>query len=404
MNPEPAGPTVDSIRERLVQELPARVALGLAAEPAALAALLGAPSAGPGAGRSQLAAAELAADLCGAGPLEALLADQRITEIMVSGPHRVHVEVDGRLLISDIRFRDAAHLRAVIERLVAGSGRRLDEAAPTVDAILADGSRLNAVLPPVAVDGPHLTIRRPRSRPLQFADLVRSGAIPPPLATFLHAAVAGRCNLLVSGGTGAGKTTLLAALCALVPATQRLVTIEDVAELRIEHPHVAAQQCRESPSSTIGTVDMGILVRNTLRMRPDRIVVGEVRGAEAADMVAAMNTGHPGSMSTIHANSAEDALARLEAMLAMARPGLATRTLRSWVLGAIDIVVHCERSVGGTRAVSQVAATADDGLDVIFDAARVGLPLAMPPSRCLDRMAKHGVEFAPELLGWPHVA
>jgi pilus assembly protein CpaF len=391
--------TADAVRERLVRELPARVALGLAASPAALASLIGGP-AGP-----DQAAAELATDLCGAGPLEVLLADDRVTEIMVSGPDCVHVEVDGHLSPCDVRFRDADHLRAGIERLVATSGRRLDEATPTVDAVLPDGSRLNAVLPPVAVGGPHLTIRRPPSRCLDFHDLVRCGSIPRPLAALLHAAVAGRCNLLVSGGTGAGKTTLLASLCALVPQDQRLVTIEDVAELRIDHPHVAAQQCRESPSPGVPLVDMRALVRNTLRMRPDRIVVGEVRGAEAADMVAAMNTGHPGSMSTVHANSATDALSRIEAMLAIAWPGLSMLTLRAWVFAALDMVVHCERGADGMRSVAQVVAMGDSGPEVVFDASRSDPPqVRCPPDRCLDRMARHGVDFAPELLGRPHVA
>ena len=392
----------DAVRECLVQELPARVALGLADRPLALASALNSLTAGlddPLAG-----AGTLVADLCGAGPLEALLADPSVTEIMVSGPHRIHVEVDGRLMPSDLRFRDAHHLRAVIERLVAAAGRRLDEASPTVDAVLADGTRINAVLPPVAVDGPHLTIRRPRATPLDFRALVRCGSVPRRIAAFLHAAVAGRCNLLVSGGTGAGKTTLLAALCALVPADQRVVTIEDVAELRIDHPHVAAQQCRDRLSLGVPEVDMRALVRNTLRMRPDRIVVGEVRGPEAADMVAAMNTGHPGSMSTVHANSALDALARVETMLAMAWPSLSMLTLRTWVSTAVDVVVHCDRDAHGQRAVSEVVALGDAGAATIFDAAADSQLVCRPPDRCIVRMARHGVEFVPELLARPHVA
>ena len=397
------GAAIDAVRERLVRELPARAALGLAQEPVTVAALLRPWTAAcldPA-----NAAASLAADLCGAGPLEPLLADDRITEIMVTGPHRIHVEVDGRLVPSDLAFRDAHHLRAVVERLVASTGRRLDEATPAVDAVLADGSRLNAVLPPVAVDGPYLTIRRPRGRRLGFGDLVRSGSVPRPLAVFLHAAVVGRCNMLVSGGTGAGKTTLLAALCALVPHEQRIVTIEDVAELRVEHPHVAAQQCRESPAASAATLDMRVLVRNTLRMRPDRIVIGEVRGPEAADMVAAMNTGHPGSMSTVHANSALDSLSRLEAMLAMAWPALSMATLRTWVTTALDVVVHCERDARGRRAVTEVVAMGEGGPLTIYDTTRLEGPTVRRPSdRCLDRMARHGVDFAPDLLTRPHVA
>ncbi len=392
---------LDGVRERLLTELPARAALGLTADPAAVARLL----AGDGAQTADReAVAALTAELCGAGPLERLLADERVTEIMVSGPHTAHVEVEGRVLPSDIRFRDADHLRAVIERLVAAAGARLDESAPMVDAVLPDGSRLNAVLPPVAVGGPHLTIRRPRGRPLQLVDLVHGGSVPRRVAAFLHAAVAGRCNLLVSGGTGAGKTTLLGALCALVPHQQRIVTIEDVAELRIEHPHVAAQQCRDRDVPGCVPVDMRALVRNTLRMRPDRIVVGEVRGAEAADMVAAMNTGHPGSMSTVHANSALDALSRLEAMLAMAWPNQSMLTLRSWVASAIDIVVHCDRDAAGRRSVIEVVALADSGPSTVYDSSLDPPLLRRPPDRCLDRMSRHGVDFSPDLLIRPHVA
>jgi pilus assembly protein CpaF len=393
------GVSVDALRERLVRELPALAALGgslasrgSAAIPAALDGWLTAPGIGPD------VAARLAADLVGAGPLESLLADDRVTEIMVNGPADVHVEVDGRLQPADVRFDDAHQLRAVIDRLLAGTGRRLDESAPTVDAVLADGSRLNAVLPPVAIAGPLLTIRRPRRRALDLADLVRSGSVAPQLAAFLHAAVVGRCNVLVSGGTGAGKTTLLAALCALVPHDQRIVSVEDVAELRIAHPHVVAQQCRDGITDTVSAIDMRALVRNTLRMRPDRIVVGEVRGAEAADMVAAMNTGHPGSMSTVHANSAHDALSRLEAMLSLAWPAVSTSTVRTWLSGAIDVVVHCDRDESGHRRIVEVAATDGCNTSTVYDIAEGGTTLRRPPRRCLDRMARHGIDFLPELL------
>jgi Flp pilus assembly CpaF family ATPase len=401
--PAHVAATVDAVRERLVTELPARAALELARQPATLAAIISAWTAACAPAADTAAA--LAADLCGAGPLEPLLADDRVTEIMVAGTRRIHVEVDGRLVPTDLAFRDSHHLRAVVDRMVAATGRRLDEATPAVDAVLADGTRLNAVLPPVAVDGPYVTLRRPRGPGLRFADLVRAGSLPRLLATFLHAAVLGRCNLIVSGGTGAGKTTLLAALCALVPAEQRIVTIEDVAELRVEHPHVAAQQCRESPSAGAATLDMRALVRNTLRMRPDRIVVGEVRGPEAADMVAAMNTGHPGSMSTVHANSALDSLSRIEGMLAMAWPALSMSTLRTWVSDAVDVIVHCERDTTGRRAVTEVVTLGDAGPLIIYDASCADPPLVRrPDDRCLARMARHGVDFAPEILTRPHVA
>jgi pilus assembly protein CpaF len=388
----------DAARERLARELPALVALRGKVGRRPLAEMVDtllATAAGAGD-----AAADVVAELAGTGPLGRLLADDRITEVMVNGPHRVHVEVDGRLVESDVRFRDEHHLRAVIDRLLAGTGRRLDESSPTVDAVLADGSRLNAVLPPVAVAGPLLTIRRPRARPLRLADLVRGGAVSPPLAAFLHAAVVGRCNIVVSGGTGAGKTTLLSALCNLVPHDQRIVTIEDVAELRIDHPHVAAQQCRDRVVESVASIDMRALLCNTLRMRPDRIVVGEVRGAEAADMVAAMSTGHPGSMSTVHANSAHDALSRLEAMLAVAWPGVPAHTTRSWLTTAVDVIVHCDRSQSGHRSVTEVVAMDGQNQAALVHATHAGEPdiVARPPRRCLERMAAHGVDFSPDVM------
>lgn len=383
--------SAEAVRERILRELPALAALrggdtGRSVH-AALDRMLTAP------GIDASSAAALAADLVGAGPLEPLLADPRVTEVMVNGPSDVHVEIDGRLQPSEVRFRNGQHLRAVIERLLIGTGRRLDESAPTVDAVLADGTRLNAVLPPVAVGGPLLTLRRPRCNSLGLVDLVRMGSVVPPVAAFLHAAVIGRCNIVVSGGTGAGKTTLLAALCELVPHEQRIVTVEDVAELRIEHPHVAAQQCRDRLADGVVPIDMRALLRNTLRMRPDRIVVGEVRGAEAADMVAAMNTGHPGSMSTVHANSAGDALARLEAMLSMAWPSVAATTMRGWLATAIDVLVHCERDQSGRRQVTQVVAMDDHNVATVYDVADGGT-LRRPPRRCLERMSRHGVDFA----------
>jgi pilus assembly protein CpaF len=392
------------MRERLVRELPALAALGLADSAAATRDLLRSWVAASGGGGE--AAAGIVAELTGAGPLDRLLADERVTEIMVNGPAHVHVEVDGRLLPTDIRFRDEHHLRAVIDRLVAEAGRRIDDCVPTVDAVLPDGSRLNAVLPPVAVAGPLLTIRRARRRPLDLGALVRGGAVSPALAVFLHAAVLGRCTIVVSGGAGAGKTTLLGALVQLVPDEQRVVTIEDVAELRIEHPHVVAQQCRPAPTDDGASVDMRALVRNTLRMRPDRIVVGEVRGAEAADMVAAMNTGHAGSMSTVHANSAAAALSRLEALVGLAWPAMSVLTLRSWITEAVDVVVHCERRPDGSRAVTDVVAVDGRELATIFtyDGSVEGGRLHRPPERCLARMARHGVDFSIAPVLRPHIA
>ena len=351
------------------------------------------------------APAPAADDLAGLGPLEALFADRAVTEIIVNAPEQVHVEVDGRLRRSPVRFRDADHVLAVVHRLLSGTGRRIDEGAPLVDARLADGSRVNAVLPPVAVGSPLLTIRRPPRRRLGVDELIRLGALEPTAAAFLHAAVLGRCNILVAGGAGTGKTTLLAALCELVPPDQRLLLLEDVAEVAAEHPHLVRQQCRPPAPDGGREITLRDLVRNALRMRPDRLVVGEVRGLEAADMLAAMNTGHPGSMTTLHANSAADAVARLEAMLAMALPAVGGGTLRAWISSGLDVIVHCERDSGGSRRVAEVAAldSAEDGMPLLTtvcsrDAAGALRPAAELPHRCLARMRHHGVDFPDRLL------
>ena len=344
-------------------------------------------------------------DLCGAGPLEQLLADPRVTEIMVNGPDDVWIEVDGRLSRAEVRFEDDAHVLAVLERLLAGSGRRIDEGSPTVDARLPGGARLNAVLPPVATAHPLLTIRRPSPVVRSLDDLVVAHAVDRPMAAFLHAAVLGRLNLLVTGATGAGKTTLLAALCGLVPDDERIVTIEDTAELVLRHPHAACLEGR--PAGAEGCIEVGLreLVRNSLRMRPDRIAVGEVRGPEAAEMIQAMNTGHAGSMATLHANSAEDALQRLAAMLAMAWPSLQDSVLERWIGIAVDVVVHCERTPEGRRRVASVSALdrgEGGGLDLtplfVRDAVGTASATGEVPARCLERMAHRGVRLPATLF------
>jgi pilus assembly protein CpaF len=341
----------------------------------------------------------------GLGPLAALLADGAVTEIMVNGPDDVHVEVDGRLRRSPVRFRDADHVLAVVHRLLAGTGRRIDEGAPLVDARLADGSRVNAVLPPVAVGSPQLTLRRPPRRRLGIEELIRLGALDATAAAFLHAAVLGRCNLVVTGGAGSGKTTLLAALCELVPHGQRVVVLEDVAELAPEHPHLVRQQCRPPAPGGGREVTLRDLVRNALRMRPDRLVVGEVRGLEAVDMLAAMNTGHAGSMTTLHANSSADAVARLESMLAMALPSVGGVTLRAWIATGLDVIVHCERDPEGRRRIVEVSAVeaAGDGAPVLAtvctrDSGGALGPVGNVPLRCRERMRHHGVRFPDRLL------
>lgn len=261
---------------------------------------------------------EVVDDLLGYGPLETLMTDPAVSEIMVNGCSDIWIEKDGRLQRSGIRFRDAGQLSVVLDRMLLDTGRRIDQSSPIVDAHLPDGSRLNAVMAPVAASTPLITIRKFPEQSLGMRDLIERRSIGPRMAAFLHAALLGRTNVLVSGGTGAGKTTLLAALIDVVPDDQRIVTIEDVRELRCHHPHAVSQQCHPGGSEGRTAVSTRDLVRNALRMRPDRLIVGEVRGAEAGDMVQAMNTGHSGSMTTLHANSASDALPRLEAMLAMA--------------------------------------------------------------------------------------
>jgi pilus assembly protein CpaF len=290
----------------------------------------------------------------GLGPLEQLLADATVDEVMVNGTGRVWVERQGRLEVTDVRFGTEGELRHTIERILAPLGRRVDEAEPLADARLPDGSRVNVVIPPLALDGPVLTIRRFRRRGMSPADLVACGSWSAPLHDLLDAAVRARLNVLVSGGTGSGKTTTLNALSAFVPARERIVTIEDAAELRLRQPHVVRLEARPASLEGRGEVTIRQLVRNALRMRPDRIVVGEVRGAEALDMLSAMSTGHDGSLSTVHAGSAEEALRRVETLALMAGLGLPHAAVREQVAGALDLVVHQARLPGGARAVVSV--------------------------------------------------
>jgi pilus assembly protein CpaF len=291
----------------------------------------------------------------GLGPLEPLLADAAVDEIMVSGAGRVWVERGGRVEETAVRFAGDAELRHAIERILAPLGRRVDEAEPLCDARLPDGSRVNVVIPPLALDGPALTIRRFRRRGLAPADLVASGSWSQPLHDLLRAAVGARMNVLVSGGTGSGKTTTLNALSAFVSERERIVTIEDAAELRLRQPHVVRLEARPPSLEGRGEVTIRQLVRNALRMRPDRIVVGEVRGAEALDMLSAMSTGHDGSLSTVHAGSPEEALRRVETLALMAGLGLPHEAVREQVAAALDLVVHQARLPGGARAVVSVA-------------------------------------------------
>lgn len=304
--------------------------------------------------RKQLIA-DIIDDILGYGPLEPLLHDPTVTEVMANGPERVYVERDGRLEETDVTFLDEGHLRRVMEKIVGEVGRRIDEAQPYVDARLPDGSRVNAVIPPVSIDGPMLTIRKFSSEAFTGEDLIAYGTWTPKVAHFLAACVAGRANVLVSGGTGAGKTTTLNVLSNFIPARERIVTIEDAAELRLVQPHVVRMEYRPPNIEGRGEVKIRDLVRNSLRMRPDRIVVGEVRGGEALDMLQAMNTGHDGSISTVHSNSPRDALSRIETMVLMAGVDLPMRAIREQVAAAVDFVIHQSRMKDGSRRITHVS-------------------------------------------------
>jgi pilus assembly protein CpaF len=301
----------------------------------------------------------------GLGPIEPLMQDPTVSDILVNGPHSVYVERRGKLERVKAVFRDDTHLMQVIERIVSAVGRRIDESSPMVDARLPDGSRVNAIIPPLALDGPVLSIRRFATDPFKMADLVEFGTLTPALAEFVQAAVRARLNILVAGGTGAGKTTLLNVLSNAIPSAERIVTIEDSAELQLQQDHVVRLETRPPNVEGAGAVTQRELLRNALRMRPDRIILGEVRGAEVLDMLQAMNTGHDGSLSTVHANSARDALSRLETMVLMSGVSLPMRALRDYIASALDMVVHVGRLSDGTRKVMKVAEIAGMEEDVV---------------------------------------
>ncbi len=288
-------------------------------------------------------------EVLGLGPLEPLLADKSISDILVNGPGQVYVERRGRLELTDVCFNSDAHLLNIIDRIVSAVGRRIDESSPMVDARLKDGSRVNAVIPPLAIDGPSLSIRRFVTDMLTIDDLINLGSLTRALADVMSAIVRARLNVLVSGGTGAGKTTLLNMLSGFIPPTERIVTIEDSAELQLRQPHVVRLETRPPNIEGRGAVIQRDLVRNSLRMRPDRIVIGEVRGGEALDMLQAMNTGHDGSLTTIHANSPRDALGRVENMVSMTGIAFPARALRAQIASAIDIIIQIERHEDGRR-------------------------------------------------------
>ena len=294
-------------------------------------------------------------ELFGLGPLEPLLKDPTISDILVNSHHTIYIERRGKIEPTNVQFKDDEHLMRVIERIVSSVGRRIDESSPMVDARLQDGSRVNAIIPPLSIDGPVLSIRRFGSDPLKMASLVEFNALTKDIADMLQMVVTARLNILISGGTGAGKTTLLNALSAYIPETERIVTIEDSAELQLQQPHVVRLETRPPNIEGRGEVTQRDLVRNALRMRPDRIVIGEVRGGEAIDMLQAMNTGHDGSLTTVHANTPRDALARLETMIQMTGMRLSDRAMRQQVASALNLVVQVARLSDGSRRVTSIS-------------------------------------------------
>jgi pilus assembly protein CpaF len=291
----------------------------------------------------------------GYGPLEVLLQDDSITEIMVNGPREVFIERNGKLEKTNIRFKDNQHVRHIIDRIIAPLGRRIDESSPMVDARLHDGSRVNAIIPPVSLDGPSMSIRKFNKKPFTLDNLLTFGTFSEGMGEFLQTAVKAKCNILVSGGTGSGKTTLLNVLSDSIPLGERIITIEDMAELRFSYNNLIRMETRPPNMEGTGEITIRQLVKNALRMRPDRIIVGEVRGTEALDMLQAMNTGHEGSLTTVHANTPKDALGRLEAMVIMSGLPLTVDVIRGYFVGALDLIVQTNRQTDGKRKITSIA-------------------------------------------------
>ena len=349
----------------------------------------------------------------GLGPLEPLLADPEITEISINGHKEVYIEKKGRLELTDLKFRDEEHLRHIVDRIVAPLGRRIDESSPMVDARLKDGSRVNAVIPPVSLNGTLVSIRKFRKEPYSMQDLMNFNAFDNRMAFFLESVVKAKMNVLISGGTGSGKTTLLNAASKAIPLFERVITIEDSAELKLDRPNCVGLEARPPNMEGKGEITIRHLVRNSLRMRPDRIIVGEVRGAEAFDMLQAMNTGHEGSLTTVHANTPQDAFNRLEGMVIMAGMELPSSVIREYIVSALDIIVQVTRLSDGTRkmvSISEVYTGPDKLIEVneIFRFQRVGMgktgevlgyftPTGMIP-RCLERLRTFGIEIDESLF------
>jgi pilus assembly protein CpaF len=302
----------------------------------------------------------------GFGPLEVLLKDPTISDILVNGPHKIYVERRGKLEKTDVKFRDNEHLLQIIDRIVSKVGRRVDETSPMVDARLPDGSRVNAIIPPLALDGPSMSIRRFGTNPLKLEDLLNYKAFTPEMAMLMEACIKARLNLIISGGTGCGKTTLLNTLSSFIPGDERIVTIEDAAELQLQQDHVVRLETRPPNIEGKGQITTRDLVRNALRMRPERIIIGECRGSESLDMLQAMNTGHAGSMTTLHANSPRDAQARLETMIMMAGMELPIKAMRQQISSAVDLIIQANRLQGGPRKVTSLTEVMNMEQDVII--------------------------------------
>src|SRR6266513_2140680 len=361
-------------------------------------------------------ASEIADDILGHGPLERLLADDSVSEIMVNGPHDIWVERQGRLYETSVQFSDESHLRRIINKMVAQVGRRIDESSPMVDARLPDGSRVNAVIPPLSLSGPLITIRKFSRKRLTLDDMIKLGTLSQETVEFLQRCIKAQLNMLISGGTGSGKTTLMNALSTAIPNEERIVTIEDAAELRLNQDHVLRLESRPKDLAGENEIPIRMLVRNSLRMRPDRIIVGEVRGAEALDMLQAMNTGHDGSLSTIHSNTPRDALARIETMVLMAGYDLPVRALREQVTSALDLIIQLERLHDGSRKVISITEVQRMESDVItlqdlftyeVDAGTNGESTvgSLKPSGLrplfLDKFARRGVKIPDSIVAVP---
>jgi pilus assembly protein CpaF len=302
----------------------------------------------------------------GFGPLEMLLKDPTISDILVNGPHKIYVERRGKLEKTDVKFRDNEHLLQIIDRIVSKVGRRVDETSPMVDARLPDGSRVNAIIPPLALDGPSMSIRRFGANPLKLEDLLNFKAFTPEMAMLMEACIKARLNIIISGGTGCGKTTLLNTLSSFIPHDERIITIEDAAELQLQQDHIVRLETRPPNIEGKGAISTRDLVRNALRMRPERIIIGECRGGESLDMLQAMNTGHAGSMTTLHANTPRDAQARLETMIMMAGMELPIKAMRQQISSAVDVIIQANRLQGGPRKITSITEVMNMEQDVII--------------------------------------